>query len=134
MFRYPFLLISLLALSTACLAGNNETEPALPLLTDPRETHLVNVRQLTFGGQNAEAYFSFDDSKLVFQSTPRDAEKQCDQIYVMNVDGSDKQLLSSGNGVTTCSFFYPDGKHFLYASTHDGNARSEEHTSELQSH
>ncbi len=120
MFRYPFLLIFSLALCTACFAGNNETAPAQPVLTDPRETHLANVRQLTFGGQNAEAYFSFDDSKLVFQSTPRAAEKQCDQIYVMNVDGSNKQLLSTGNGVTTCSFFYPDGEHFLYASTHDG--------------
>lgn len=90
-------------------------------LTDPREKHLTNVKQLTFGGQNAEAYFSYDDKRLVFQATGRDAEKQCDQIYVMNVDGSDKKLLSTGNGVTTCAFFFPDDQHILYASTHEGN-------------
>jgi Tol biopolymer transport system component len=78
--------------------------------------HLANVRQLTFGGQNAEAYFSTDGSKLIFQSTrpPYD----CDQIFMMNSDGSDIQLLSTGKGRTTCAFFFPDGKRFIYASTH----------------
>jgi len=121
------LLIALLAACTdnpqqsAKQQNNADGHPQINSLTDPRETHLSNVQQLTFGGQNAEAYFSFDDSKLVFQATPRDAEKPCDQIYSMNIDGSDKKLLSTGNGVTTCSFFYPDDNHFLYASTHEGN-------------
>ncbi|TGO03433.1 hypothetical protein PN36_06830 [Candidatus Thiomargarita nelsonii] len=86
---------------------------------DHREIHLQNVQQLTFGGENAEAYFSFDGTQLVFQATPR--HQGCDQIFVMNVDGGAKRLLSTGKGRTTCSFFYPDGQHILYASTHDGS-------------
>jgi len=88
-------------------------------LKDSREVHLQNIKQLTFGGQNAEAYFSFDGQRLTYQSTPRDGK--CDQIYHMNIDGSDKRMVSTGKGITTCSFMYPDGKHFLYASTHEGN-------------
>jgi len=85
-------------------------------LRDPRESHLRHVRQLTFGGQNAEAYFSYDGKRLIFQST-REPHK-CDQIFIMNVDGSDPHLVSTGQGRTTCSYFYPDGKHILYSSTH----------------
>ncbi len=85
-------------------------------LTLPQERHLKNVRQLTFGGLNAEAYFSFDDKKLVFQST-RDSF-QCDQIFMMNIDGSNVKLISTGKGRTTCSYFLPDDGHILYASTH----------------
>ena len=81
-----------------------------------QEKHLRNIRQLTFGGLNAEAYFSFDDSKLAFQST-RDSF-QCDQIFTMNIDGSNVKLLSTGKGRTTCSYFLPDGAQVLYASTH----------------
>jgi Tol biopolymer transport system component len=82
------------------------------------ESHIVNVRQLTFGGQNAEAYFSPDGKKLIFQSTR--PPFKCDQIYTMNIDGSDVKLVSSGAGRTTCSFFFPDQKRFIYASTHLG--------------
>ena len=81
-----------------------------------REMHLQNLKQLTFGGQNAEAYFSFDGTKLIFQSTRPPLE--CDQIFSMNVDGSDVKLLSSGKGRTTCGFFFPGGKRFIFASTH----------------
>jgi len=81
-----------------------------------RETRLHDVKQLTFGGQNAEAYFSFDGTKVIFQSTRPPFE--CDQIFSMNVDGSDVKLLNSGKGRTTCGFFFPDGKRFIYASTH----------------
>jgi TolB protein len=84
------------------------------------EKHLSNVRQLTFGGQNAEAYFSGDGSKLIFQST-RDNLK-CDQIFTMNLDGSDVHMVSTGKGRTTCSYFYPNGKKILYSSTHLGSA------------
>lgn len=86
-----------------------------PLL-DPRESHLRNLRQLTFGGQNAEAYFSFDGKRLIFQST-RD-RFACDQIYIMDTDGKNVRLVSTGKGRTTCGYFYPDGKHILYSSTH----------------
>ncbi len=80
------------------------------------ETHLRNIRQLTSGGTNAEAYFSFDERKLIFQSTRE--PYQCDQIFTMNLDGSDQRLVSTGKGRTTCAYFFPDGKRILYASTH----------------
>jgi TolB protein len=82
------------------------------------EKHLKNIRQLTFGGENAEAYFSFDGKKLIFQSTR--GEWPCDQIYIMNSDGSDVHQVSTGKGRTTCSYFLRDGKHFIYSSTHLG--------------
>lgn len=85
-------------------------------LRDPHETHLRHVKQLTFGGQNAEAYFSYDGRRLIFMSTRE--PYQCDQIFVMNTDGSDLHLVSTGKGRTTCGYFYPDGKHLLYSSTH----------------
>ena len=78
---------------------------------------LSNVRQLTHGGQNAEAYWSPDGKRLVFQSTRE--PYQCDQIFVMNADGSEVQLVSTGKGRTTCGYFLADGKHVLYASTHE---------------
>src|SRR5262252_5220163 len=83
---------------------------------EARETHLQNLKQLTFGGQNAEAYFSFDGTKLIFQSTRPPFE--CDQIFSMNLDGSNVKLLNTGKGRTTCGFFFPDGKRIIYASTH----------------
>ncbi len=90
-----------------------------PDLRTSEEKHLVNVRQLTFGGQNAEAYFSSDGRKLIFQSTRENL--QCDQIFTMNVDGSDQRMVSTGKGRTTCSYFFPNGKRILYSSTHLAN-------------
>jgi Tol biopolymer transport system component len=78
---------------------------------------LSNLKQLTHGGQNAEAYWAPDGSKLIFQST-RDGA-QCDQIYMMNADGSNQRMVSTGKGVTTCGYFLADSKHFVYASTHE---------------
>lgn len=78
--------------------------------------HLENLRQLTHGGQNAEAYWSPDGRRLIFQSTREGRE--CDQIYIMNADGSNVRMVSTGKGVTTCGYFLPDGKHIVYASTH----------------
>ncbi len=88
-----------------------------PQPAQPVERHLRNIKQLTFGGENAEAYFSFDGKKLTFQSTGKYA---CDQIFTMNVDGKDVKLLSSGKGRTTCSHFMPDNTSIVYASTHLG--------------
>ncbi|MBZ5569988.1 MAG: hypothetical protein LAN64_19355 [Acidobacteriia bacterium] len=90
--------------------------PAAKDLRTPEEKHLRNVRQLTFGGENAEAYFNSDGGKLIFQSTH--GGLPCDQIFIMNGDGSDAHMVSSGHGRTTCSYFFPDGKHILYSSTH----------------
>lgn len=89
---------------------------SLTLLYKGEEKFLANVRQLTFGGENAEAYLSFDERQLIFQS--RALGQDCDQIYIMNLDGSGKRLVSTGKGRTTCSYFLPDGKTILYASTH----------------
>ena len=74
------------------------------------------MRQLSFGGQNAEAYFSADGRELIFQSQ-RDG-RACDQIYTMNVDGSNVQMVSTGGGRTTCSYFFPNKQRILYSSTH----------------
>lgn len=87
----------------------------------PDEKHLKNIRQLTFGGENAEAYFSADGKKLIFQSTREGHE--CDQIYEMNIDGSGLRMLSSGTGRTTCAYFYRDGSRLLYASTYLTDAK-----------
>jgi Tol biopolymer transport system component len=83
---------------------------------DPRERHLAGLRQLTFGGQNAEAYFDRSGEWLVFQSTR--PPFGCDQIFTMRADGSEVRLVSTGMGRTTCSYFFPDGTRLLYASTH----------------
>ena len=83
---------------------------------DPRERRLRNVRQLTFGGQNAEAYFDPTGTRVIFQSTR--PPFSCDQIFVMNADGSDVRQVSTGKGRTTCGFFFPDGRRVIYASTH----------------
>jgi Tol biopolymer transport system component len=84
-------------------------------LRDPREMHLANVRQLTFGGENAEAYWSADGKQLIFQSK-RDA-LGCDQIFMVDADGGSVRMLSNGKGRCTCSYVFPDGKRILYAST-----------------
>src|ERR1044071_124885 len=79
---------------------------------------LANIKQLTSGGnQNAESYWSPDGKRLIFQST-RDGRK-CDQIYIMNADGSNQHMVSTGKGVTTCGYFLGDNKHIIYASTHE---------------
>ena len=84
-------------------------------LRDPREVHLANIRQLTFSGENAEAYWSADGKQLIFQSKRDGAE--CDQIFVMDKDGGNVHRLSNGKGRTTCSYIFPGGQKILYAST-----------------
>lgn len=81
--------------------------------------YLRNFVQLTKGGQNAEAYWSPDGKRLVFQST-RDPY-QCDQIFVMDADGSNQKLVSTGKGRTTCAYFLKDNKHVVYGSTHEAD-------------
>ena len=78
-------------------------------------SNISNIKQLTSGGQNAEAYWSPDGKRLIFQSTR--GEAKCDQQYIMNADGSDQHRVSSGEGRTTCGYFLPDNKHIVYAST-----------------
>jgi TolB protein len=84
----------------------------------PAEKHLRNIRQITFGGENAEAYFSADDKWLIFQRTPPDGG--CDQIYILPADdlAAEPKLVSNGKGKTTCSYVFPDDKKVLFSSTH----------------
>jgi len=105
----------LLLLALTLTQSSAQNGPPDPLRL-PEEKYLRNVRQLTFGGENAEAYFSADDSKLIFQY--HTGSDSCDQIYTMNVDGTDKRLVSTGKGRTTCGYFFPDGKKILFSSTH----------------
>ena len=96
-------------------------------LLKPQEKHLKNLRQLTFGGDNAEAYWSFDDKQLVFQARNEAWGTKCDQIYIMDAtqdfkDGSKPTMVSTGRGRTTCSYFMPGDKSVIYASTHEGDA------------
>jgi Tol biopolymer transport system component len=89
------------------------------LLLGQETKHITNLKQITTqGGQNAEAYWSPDGKRLIFQWTPEDAK--CDQEYIMNADGSNLHRISNGKGATTCGFFLPDNKTVLYASTHEG--------------
>ena len=85
----------------------------------PQERRFANIRQLTFGGENAEAYFSSDGSELVFQTTREGVP--CDQIYRMDLNGENMELVSTGDGRTTCGYFYPDDESIVYASTHAGD-------------
>ncbi|MGH9346837.1 MAG: TolB family protein [Vicinamibacterales bacterium] len=84
---------------------------------DGVERRLANVRQLTNGGENAEAYFSPDGTRLIFQKT-QPPDVPCDQIFTMRIDGSDVRRVSTGTGRTTCGYFYPDGTGLVFASTH----------------
>ncbi|HQX41952.1 MAG TPA: hypothetical protein PK779_10360 [Niabella sp.] len=88
-----------------------------------QEKNIRNLQQLTFGGDNAEAYFSPDGKKLTLQVTNPEIGAACDQIFMLDLkknisSAADLKLISTGLGRTTCSFFMPDGKHILYASTH----------------
>ena len=87
------------------------------VLHDQRESHLADVRQMTFGGENAEAYWSPDGSELVFQRTH--APYDCDQIFRMPVsDPAAMSLVSTGTGRTTCGYFTADGERIIFSSTH----------------
>ncbi len=89
----------------------------VPIPQLKQERHLANIQQLTFGGQNAEAYFSHDGTKLIFQS--KRGGNGCDQIYTMDLNGQAVQMVSTGHGATTCSFFSPNQSRLLFSSTHE---------------
>ena len=98
-------------------------EPAAPTaadasaMIDAQEVHLANARQLTFGGDNAEAYWSFSGDRLIFQSNR--APFQCDQIMSIPATGGAATLLSSGKGRTTCPYYLKEDRGIVYASTHE---------------
>src|SRR5688572_5979769 len=106
-------IVAVLPVVLPVASGSSRTQP-------PIERHLRNIRQLTSGGENAEAYFSPDGSRLIFQSSRESAP--CDQIFTIKIDGTDLKRVSTGTGRTTCGYFYPGGKQILFASTHEASA------------
>ena len=129
-------LVLLLSAGAASLVLRLQAQPPAPsagvkgapdstALTVPGENHLRNVRQLTFGGTNAEAYFSPDNKQLIFMHTGEGVP--CDQMYTMPVDTPDgkppvPKLVSTGKGRTTCGYFFPAGDRILFSSTHEASA------------
>jgi TolB protein len=103
------------------IRSRGPAEVAMPWATQPQETHLTNLKQLTFSGENAEAYWSYAEDQLIFQST-RDG-LTADQIYTMTPAGRRVQRVSTGGGRTTCSYFLPGDKRILYASTRGAGSK-----------
>jgi Tol biopolymer transport system component len=99
-------------------APEPEPEPAGPTAREPlpEEKHFAGLTQITYGGENAEAYLSHDESRLVYQATHEGME--CDQIFTMNLDGTGQTRVSNGKGRTTCAYYLPGDERILYASTH----------------
>ncbi len=128
--KHIFAIITLVAFLFSCNSNQQNTSEtthpdvappaeAVDSLAFPEETHLRNIRQLTFGGDNAEAYFSFAGDRLVFQYTNKEDGFPCDQIFVMPISNPEqKKLISTGRGRTTCSYFLPDDSLIIYSSTH----------------
>src|SRR5687768_14602670 len=108
------------------ITGNFQTTGDGDSLAYPEESHFKNIQQLTFGGDNAEAYFSFDGQLLIFQRTQAKDGINCDQMFVGKVPAPGEKfeykMVSTGKGRTTCGFFTKDGKHVIYASTHLGSS------------
>ncbi len=133
--KYVFSLLFLM-LFLACKTEKKEATPETKTedatsgatntktLIYPEEKHFKSIKQITFGGDNAEAYWSFDDKQLVFQSNNKDWGVECDQMFLMNADETfyDKKppMISTGLGRTTCAYFLPDNKSWVYGSTHLG--------------
>jgi Periplasmic component of the Tol biopolymer transport system len=104
------------AISIAAAVVLSAARPASTTRPLQSEPHLANIKQLTFGGDNAEAYFSRDGKRLIFQSTRNG--RSCDQQFVMNVDGSNVKRVSTGFGKTTCGYFYDADRKIFFGSTH----------------
>ncbi|MGH7501606.1 MAG: TolB family protein [Longimicrobiales bacterium] len=106
---------------SADIAWPDTITRARPFDASPAEPRLRNLRKITHGGQNAEAYFSADGRQLIFQAT-WPGVSDCDQMFVMNVDGSNLHRVSTGEGKTTCGYFFPAGDRILFSSTHLNSA------------
>ena len=92
----------LLVIVSLILTGCTIKQEYSDHLIQKGETHFKDLRQLTYSGENAEAYFSADGKKLIFQS--HDGDSLCDQIYIMDILSGSTELVFTGAGVTTCSF------------------------------
>ena len=133
--RIPILILVLFVISCKenkkehpSVVENTETiavETTKDTLIYPEEIHFKSLEQVTFGGDNAEAYWSFDDKQIIFQSNNKEWGLECDQMFLMNASETFKDtkppMVSTGKGRTTCAYFLPDNKHFVYGSTHLDN-------------
>lgn len=129
----PLLVFTFALASAGCSGGAPDQPPAPPPAAQPpapaaaapspielpQETHLKNVRALTSGGENAEAYWSSDGLRLSFQA--RSGERACDEIFTMNADGSDKKLIASA-GAHTCAYFLKGDERVIFSSTMSGGS------------
>ena len=126
-----FILCLTALLPAVSLSADHTKQPQKGLAVGSAERHLANIRQLTFGRQNAEAYFSFNGNKLIFQSTnnwmkdsyaaalrPAEVGLGCYQMYIMDLESDNVRLVSTGMGATTCGYFFPGDRRVLYSSTH----------------
>lgn len=100
----------------ASIVGCSRPAPAVPIQPEAGEVHLANIRQITFGGNNAESYFSRSGKQLVFQRQET-VNAGCDQQYIINVDGSGLRRVSNGLGRTTCGYFYDNDRRIFYSSS-----------------
>ncbi|MFZ1290021.1 MAG: hypothetical protein WAR79_08020 [Melioribacteraceae bacterium] len=129
MIKKIFTINFVIILFVSCAQNKVEYNPVNDIFRFTGETHLRNIKQLTFGGNNAEAYWSFDGKKLVFQSDWDSINSQgCDQIFILHADGSklnsgeQYKLVSTGKGRTTCSYFLKGDQKIIYASTHEADS------------
>ncbi len=108
----------LLLLSGCAGAHSPAATPASTAIIQPApgERHLAHIRQLTFGGNNAESYFNSKGTQLIFQRQEK-VDSACDQEYIINVDGTGLRRISNGLGRTTCGYFYANDQRVLYSST-----------------
>jgi TolB protein len=127
--KYIIIIITLFigwSCTNAVKPTGDKSKASADTLRYPEEKHLANLRQLTFGGDNAEAYFSFDSKRITFQSNNPAWKLECDQIFTVRLDTSDManklpQMISTGMGRTTCSYYMPGDSTILFASTHAGD-------------
>ena len=121
-------LLLIIIFSMSCTNTNSKKTDKLVAGNDSlifaEEVHFKSIRQITFGGDNAEAYWSFDDQQLIFQSNNKEWDVECDQMFLMNINENFSEkvppMISTGKGRTTCAYFLPDNKHYVYGSTHLG--------------
>jgi len=120
--QFSFLLLYSFIISCQQSTQTSNKDAEIDSLRYESESHLRNIRQLTWGGNNAEAYWSFDSKRLVFQSDYTKWDVACDQIFTLSVEdivkGERPQMLSTGYGRTTCSYFLPGDSLIVYGSTH----------------
>ncbi|HNN31814.1 MAG TPA: hypothetical protein PKJ70_07995, partial [Chitinophagaceae bacterium] len=118
------LLLAVVSSYASYAQHSHQSQPVVDSMHYANEKHFKNIQQLTFGGDNAEAYFSFDGKYLIFQKTNPKEGIDCDQIFIGKLPKKGEpfnyKMVSTGRGRTTCAAFLKDGKHFIYASTHLG--------------